>query len=82
MPTVLRFGALRVVVYPNDHRPAHVHVIGQGHEAVFELNCPRGSVMLRENYGFTRRDLARTERALLQNLAALIAEWEEIHGTE
>ena len=82
MPTVLRFGALRVVVYPNDHRPAHVHVIGQGHEAVFELNCPQGSVMLRENYGFTRRDLARIERALIHNLAALIAAWEKIHGTE
>jgi hypothetical protein len=27
MPTVLWIGNLRVVVYPNDHRPAHVHVI-------------------------------------------------------
>jgi len=30
MPTVLRFEGLRVVIYPNDHRPAHVHVIGRG----------------------------------------------------
>ena len=28
MPTALRLGALRVVIYTNDHRPAHVHVIG------------------------------------------------------
>lgn len=28
---------LRVAIYPNDHRPAHVHVIGDG-EAVFVLN--------------------------------------------
>jgi len=41
---------LRVVVYPNDHRPAHVHVIGRGCEAVFNLNCPAGPVELRENY--------------------------------
>ena len=27
MPTILRDGALRVVLYPNDHRPAHVHVM-------------------------------------------------------
>jgi hypothetical protein len=26
MPTVHRFDGLRVVIYPNDHRPAHVHV--------------------------------------------------------
>lgn len=79
MPTALRFGALRVVVYPNDHRPAHVHVIGQGHEAVFELNVPRGAVSLRENYGFPRRDLAAIERKLLQHLTALVNAWEAIH---
>jgi hypothetical protein len=80
MPTVLRFGALRVVIYPNDHRPPHVHVIGQGHEAVFELDVPAGGVTLRENYGFARRELATIERCLIQNLAALLRAWERIHG--
>jgi hypothetical protein len=82
MPTVLRIGGLHVVVYPNDHRPEHVHVIGQGHEAVFDLNGSKGIIALRENYGFSRRDLARIERGLLGNLALLLSEWEEIHGTE
>jgi hypothetical protein len=86
MPTVLWIGNLRVVVYPNDHRPAHVHVIGQGREAVFELmNRPagrtvEGPVTLRENYGFSRRDLARIERALIQHLIELLRAWERIHG--
>jgi hypothetical protein len=80
MPTVLRIGALRIVIYPNDHRPAHVHVIGQGHEAVYELNVPAGSISLRENYGFTRRDLAAIAHALVQNLEALLRAWEGIHG--
>ena len=26
MPTVLRFGRVRVMIYTNDHRPAHGHV--------------------------------------------------------
>jgi hypothetical protein len=30
MPTVLRIGSLRVVIYPNDHPPAHVYVLGPG----------------------------------------------------
>ena len=47
MPTVLRFDGLRVVIYPDDHRPAHVHVIGAGGEAVFILNCPEGPPELR-----------------------------------
>jgi hypothetical protein len=82
MPTVLRIGGLRVVVYPNDHRPEHAHVIGSGHEAVFELNGSKGTVTLRENYGFARRDLAKIERELLKNMALLVGEWEGIHGTE
>jgi hypothetical protein len=80
MPTVLRFGGFRVAVYPNDHRPAHVHVIGQGHEAVFELNCPGGLIELRENYGFSRRELTPIAQTLLMSIGALCNAWESIHG--
>jgi hypothetical protein len=80
MPTVLSFGGLRVTIYLNDHRPAHVHVIGQDHEAVFALNCPSGPASLRENYGFSKRSLARMHEALQTNLAALCSAWEKYHG--
>jgi hypothetical protein len=80
MPTVLRFSGLRVVVYPNDHRPAHVHVIGRDCEAVFNLNCAPGPVLLRENYGFSRPKIARIERVLMHHLEALCVAWKEIHG--
>jgi Domain of unknown function (DUF4160) len=58
MPTVHRFHGLRVVIYPNDHRPPHVHVMGKGCEAVFKLTGPHGLPELRENYGFAARELA------------------------
>lgn len=80
MPTVARFEGLRVAIYPNDHRPAHVHVVGRGCMAVFELNCPQGPVKLRANYGFSRRELSRIEVALQDHLPALCRAWEEIHG--
>lgn len=80
MPTILRFGGLRVAVYLNDHRPAHVHVIGKGCEAVFNLNCPAGPVRLRENYGFSRPETARIEKTLEKHLASLCRAWERIHG--
>jgi hypothetical protein len=80
MPTVLRFGSYRVVVYPNDHRPPHVHVIGNGNEAVFELQCPGGPVNLRENYGFSRSELAQVIKALNESLKILCATWEKLHG--
>jgi hypothetical protein len=80
MPTVLRFDGLRVVIYPNDHRPAHVHVIGPDGEAVFVLHCPDGPPRLRENFGFSRTELNRIEDRLTGALAALCAKWRAIHG--
>jgi hypothetical protein len=80
MPTVLRIGAWRAVIYPNDHRPAHVHVIGQGCEAVFNLHCPNGPLELRENYRFGLKEISRIEKALITSLATLCSEWERIHG--
>ena len=82
LPTVFRFGGVRVVIYPNDHRPAHVHVIGRGSEAVFNLNCPAGPVEVRENYGFSRRESATIESNLTASLSLLCQAWEEIHGIE
>ena len=80
MPTVHRFDGLRVVVYPNDHRPAHVHVMGGGCEAVFVLDAPHGPPQLRENYGFAARELAAIERELASQLSRLDSEWRAIHG--
>ena len=68
VPTVRTFDGLRVVVYPNDHRPAHVNVIGRGREAVLNLNCPAGPVELRENYGFPSRELSHILDVLTANL--------------
>jgi hypothetical protein len=49
-------------------------------EAVFRLNCLLGPVTLRENYGFSRVDLARMQRELQQHVTALCRAWENIHG--
>ncbi len=82
MPTVLLMFGLRVVIYPNDHRPAHVHVIGNGCEAVFNLHCSTGAQPeLRENYGFSKKDVSRIMRELTTHRAALCNHWREIHGT-
>ena len=80
MPTVYAFDGCRVFIPSNDHRPAHVHVVKAGDEAVFTLNCPGGPVSLRENYGFTAAQLGAIERELSPIVNALCARWEQIHG--
>ncbi|MBT9612339.1 MAG: DUF4160 domain-containing protein [Burkholderiales bacterium] len=79
MPTILLIDGLRVTVYPNDHQPAHVHVIGKGCEVIFKLNCPEGPPELRENYGFPKKELVRIQANLAVNLAMLCEKWSDIH---
>jgi len=80
MPTVMRIAGFAVVIWPNDHRPAHVHVRGGGGEAVFNLRCPDGPPELRASYGFKLREINRIESALVIALTGLCAEWSRIHG--
>ena len=80
MPTVHRIGGFRVVIYPNDHRPAHVHVLGRGGEAVFVLNCPDGPPGLRESYGFGLREINLVRDELQVALSDLCGRWRAIHG--
>jgi hypothetical protein len=80
MPTVLRLDGMRVAIYPNDHRPAHVHVKGAAGEAVFNLHCPDGPPELRESFGFKRSEVIRVKNELMRALALLCAEWRKIHG--
>ena len=82
MPTLFRLDGLRVVIYPNHHSPAHVHVIGTMAEAVFELNCPDGSMALRESYRFKAKKLRRLMNAMDPQLSLLCDEWERIHDPE
>jgi len=82
MPTVARINGLRVVIYPNDHRPAHVHVMDAHREAVFFLNCPDGPVELRLSKGFKTHELGPIVDALMpqHQMKAACEKWSEIHG--
>ena len=80
MATVLRFLSYRVVIYSNDHRPCHVHAMNDDHEAIFELNCPKGPPSLRENYGFRKATLNLIASNLQNNLTDLCTHWRQIHG--
>jgi len=80
MPAVWRFDGLRVVIYPNDHRPAHVHIQWAGREVVFNLHCADGPPELRESYGFDARALTRIADELRRVLRDLCAHWRTIHG--
>lgn len=81
MLTILRFRRLRVVIFPNDHPPAHVHVIAAMGQATIRLGSATEKSSLIENYGLRVQDLAEAFKAIDSELALLRRKWEEIHGT-
>ena len=79
MVTVLRADGLRVVIYINDHLPAHVHVFGDG-EAKINLIGAEGIPDLIWADNMTRSEVRRSMRVVAAQRAFLLQRWEDIHG--
>ena len=73
---MLRINGWRLVVYPNDHPPAHVHVIGPGWVAVVDLL----GLELREATGCREADARRVLTEVGQHRMALLDAWRRYHG--
>jgi hypothetical protein len=80
MPTLFRVLGYAVVIYTQDHRPAHIHAIGPDGRCVFDLNCPVGPLALREASGISATQIRRLARAIEPGIEALCAAWRKIHG--
>ena len=79
MVTVIRADGLRLVIYLNDHLPAHVHVFGDG-EVKINLLGPGQAPELVWADGATRSEVRRATRLVVEHQAVLLQRWEEIHG--
>ena len=76
MVTVLRSGGLRVIVFTDDHPPAHVHVFGDG-EAKIDISGPVPRLIA----STMRQGELRKASALVADRQALLLEkWRELHG--
>ncbi|MBV9747920.1 MAG: DUF4160 domain-containing protein [Acetobacteraceae bacterium] len=81
MPTVLRHAGWRVAIYPNDHPPAHVHVIGPGWVVVVNLLGAAGEPAVREVIGDCNEPAARRVlRLVAGHRTALLEAWRRYHG--
>ena len=79
MVTVHRAHGLRIVIFVDDHEPAHVHVFGDG-EAKINLTGADGAPELLSATGMTRADIRRAMRIVKEQQASLLERWSEIHG--
>ena len=79
MVTVLRVQGIRIIIFVNDHEPAHVHAFGDG-QAKINL-CAAGSAPeLVWADGMTRGEARRVMKIVVENQEELLAKWRDIHG--
>lgn len=62
------------MIYPNDHLPEHVHIIGANGEAVLTTS---GRVI--RHAGLSARELATAVEIVETHAVLLTKAWEEIH---
>lgn len=79
MVTVLRTHGIRVVIFLNDHDPAHVHVFGDG-EAKINLRGWDGSPELIWADAMSRSEVRRAMRIVTEQQGTLLSRWRDIHG--
>jgi Domain of unknown function (DUF4160) len=78
MATIMTQDGFQVMIFTNDHQPAHVHVFKAGTEAVINL-VP---VRIRENYRMSKKNLRKAVEIVAGNQGLLRQAWREIHGDE
>jgi hypothetical protein len=80
MPTVLRIDGFEVMVFLNDHRPAHVHVFKAESEVVIHIGSETVPPSVRSNMDMSRADERRALVIVGDHQAELLREWRRIHG--
>jgi hypothetical protein len=79
MVTIHRALGLRVVIFVDDHEPAHVHVFGDG-EAKINLAGPGDEPELVWAVGMTRGEVRKAMALVREHRRDFAARWRQIHG--
>ena len=78
MVTVLRAHGLSIVIFVDDHEPAHAHVFGDGHAKV-NLAGPGWAPQLVWVVDMKRSDVRRAMQIVTEHQEILLARWRAIH---
>lgn len=79
MPTVLRVGPYRVMIYTHDHPPAHVHVVRDGRVVKLEIGA---EVRVIYYHPKMKSELSKIREIITEHQSFLLGKWVELHGEE
>ena len=79
MVTVHREGRMRVMIFGDDHEPAHVQVFGDCTVNINLLGADRKPELVSAD-GMTRGDIRKAVRIVSERQDYLLMRWRDIHG--
>lgn len=79
MPTIVTKNGFRIVIYPDDHLPPHVHVFKADEEVKIELGNNTIPPSLIESW-MNKKDTKKALELVLEYQEILINAWRDIHG--
>jgi hypothetical protein len=79
VPTIFRVGKARVMIYPNDHPPPHVHVIAAEKHAVVLIAQPARVLRIK---GFSKAEMGRIVKEIGVQFELLMRHWDTIYGRQ
>lgn len=77
----IRHNNLRLVIYPNDHGPPHVHVVGPDFEVKVDLHSLEIMSTRQPRIKVSSAKRARARRAVASEQALLWKLWRAMHET-
>lgn len=80
MPTVLKIGGFRFIIWPADHEPPHVHAFKGGGEAKITLGDKECRPSFVTIAGLTKPDARKAWEIVAEHQKVLLKAWEKIHG--
>lgn len=82
MPTVLRVGRYRILIFTNDHGPAHAHVTVDSGAAKVLLPVGEYVPRILKAYSLSNAELRRIQEIVGENADFLIEQWRRLHGED
>lgn len=80
MPKVWAQDGFKFYVYPNDHKPSHIHIKKAGKEIVINIGDTNTKPNVREIRGMDLKDMSKALRITAERQEFLLIEWRRIHG--
>jgi Domain of unknown function (DUF4160) len=77
--TIARVGALRLIIFADDHEPPHVHIMGDGETKIVLGDSPQ-AIKVIFSINTKANERRRAVAAVRDHHALLLRRWSELHG--